>query len=158
MNVSAALWAPNPGKHTGNEPATVPSCLTGFLIRPIPRTPDRTAAVPILELLFEKDHATGFDVTAPPGPTGFTVASSIDPKTKDLTITLTGDHDATLPNSGFVLCALRDSWVTAQRAAVLDDLTSHGFATLTSSQVNVTAMSETTTLNDWPDVALLGST
>ena len=156
MNLNAGTWAPDPKQHTGDEPAMVDFGLTGFLLTQIPRKPDSTSAVPILELLFEEGISTGFAYTSQQVSTEYTVTSSIDPKTFALTIGISKGYDASMKNQGYVLCALANSWVTSQRSAVLTDLENNGFSTYTPAQVDLVAMSTETALNNWPGVALLG--
>jgi hypothetical protein len=157
MGLNAAMWAPRPQQHTADEPAMVNHGLTGFLLKQIPRTPDHTSAVPLLELLFEEGNATGFDYTGQQVSTAFAVASSLNTGTADLSIGITGDHIASFTEHSYVLAVLGDAWVTSQRSAVLNDLVSNGFKTCTPAQINVAAFSTSTALNDWPGVALLGA-
>ena len=158
MGNSAALWNAAPAQHTADEPAMVDFGLTGFLLTPIPNTPDVTSAVPLLELLFEEDHFAYFQYTSQQVSTTYSVSSSIDPATEALTITIGGGYSATLPtDNGFILSSLAESWVTTQRNTVLGELTALGFSTFTSAEVDLTAMSTETSLNDWPAVGLLGA-
>lgn len=153
MPVTAAVWAPAPENHSGNEPGMVDFALTGFSITPIPRKPDHTSPVLLSALLFQDSHATGFRYTGAQVTTTYTVSGT--PVGPSLTIGISGGHTASLPNSGYVLSALADPWVAGQRDAVLTDLRAHGFSGLEA--VNVTTMAQSTALNDWPGVALLGS-
>jgi hypothetical protein len=161
MSFSAAMYAPDPTEHTGDEPAMVDFGLTGFLITAIPRTPLSTTAVQLLQLLFQESHTTGFRYTSQQVSKAFTVTSAIsetgNPPISVLTIAIAGGYTASLKNTGFVLSSLADLWVASQRTAILTDLLNNGFGTLTPSEVNLKTMSESTALNDWPGVALLGS-
>jgi hypothetical protein len=72
MDSSAALCAPdNSGSKTPYDPAMVLFALTGFLIKPIPDTPDTLSSIPIVDLLFENDPPrTGFTYGQPWYPRG----------------------------------------------------------------------------------------
>jgi len=69
---------------------------------------------------------------------------------------VTGATDRQLSATGYRLSPLTDPWVTSQRAAVLGQLHSLGFATSTASQVDLTAMAAIQ-LTDWPAIARLGA-
>ncbi|MEI9995231.1 MAG: DUF6603 domain-containing protein [Rhizomicrobium sp.] len=161
MASSAALWAPDKGAgRQPNDPPMVPFALTGFLISPIPQTPDTLSAIPVSDLLFREDPPqTGFTDGSAAVSTDYEVVGRVSgpPGAASLSIAVSGSASEQLPNVDHVLSSLADSWVAQQRTAILDDLTSNGFATWASAAVDVTAMSTTTALWDWPAVGLLGS-
>lgn len=152
--VPAALWMEAPETPTANDPSFVEHALTGFVLSPIPRDPDRVNAVPLLELLFQAGNETGFGWTGPAVDSRYTVTSAL-PAPSELDVTVSGAHDATLKNRDWILSALVDDWVGLQRGAVLDDLNANGFSTY--KQVDLTEMATRKALTDWPRALLLGA-
>ena len=151
---NTAMWATRPDDPSPNDQRLIPATLTGFRIRAVPRKPAQVSDIPLLELIFGEGHSTGFDHPTPAIDTRYTVASSV---TGDVqTIEVGGDHTAKLQNVDFVLNALNDPWVVGQRASVLDELIANGFGTTAPDDIDVHDMATTTTLTDWPEIALLG--
>jgi len=156
MDSSAALWnAQNPSPNP-NDQSLLPCTLVGFQITPIPRTPDSTNAVPLIDLLFARGFSTGFVYQAQAVDPSYTVAPTID-ASENLIIAISGAHTATLTNQNYILSSLADTWVSSQRAAIADDLAANGFSTYTSSELDITALSTQKALMDWPMVELLGA-
>ncbi|HVQ40389.1 MAG TPA: hypothetical protein VMS31_22800 [Pyrinomonadaceae bacterium] len=91
-----------------------PSALTGFLITPIPRTPVTVNDVPLIQLLFAQEFATGFSYQQAVVDPDYTVTASID-SAQDLIVGISGKHTATLTNKDYILSALVDPWITSPR-------------------------------------------
>jgi uncharacterized protein DUF6603 len=153
---NTALWAKNNADKAPNDPLLMPSALTGFLITPIPRTPAQVNDVPLIQLLFGEGFSTGFRYQQAAVNPNYTVTASIN-ATKQLVIGISGQHTATLTNSNYILSSLLDSWITNQRASIVDDLTKNGFSTYKSSEIDLEVFATQTTLTDWPAVEMLGS-
>jgi hypothetical protein len=153
--VAAALYAPSTARQDANEPATVPNALTGFRITPKRRHPQRVSAVPLRELLFGLGEESRFADGAPHFDTRYQVAAA-HPRADELEITLSGAHAGKLANQGFVLSALADEWVAAQRRALVGDLHAAGLIDQTAGDVDLVTFSKSTTLTGWPGVARLG--
>jgi hypothetical protein len=135
----------------------VPYALVGLDLAPVPDNPSSINAVALLELIFAEGISTGFAYQPAAVPSTYTVHGTVSPDGTSLDITVGGAHEADLPNTGDVLSALGDGWVTQQRAAVLDELQTLGFATPASSAVDLSVLA-TTQLSGWPGVGLIGQT
>ncbi|MBL8228240.1 MAG: hypothetical protein JNL98_07175 [Bryobacterales bacterium] len=153
---SAALWASAPAQKNANDASFVNATLTGFQISPIPQQPDEVSGVPLGDLLFEPGNTASFSYQSQAVDSSYTVQSSIDAQ-QDLIIQISGAYSENITNSGYVLSALADPWVSSQRASLLDDLTANGFSTYTSSEIDVSVLATETALTDWPVVELLGA-
>ncbi len=155
MDSNAAMWGSNGDTPSLDAPDMVQDTLVGVTITPIPRVPDQTSAVPLLDLLFAKGFSTGFSYTSAQPDTRYTVTTTNTPAS-ELTISVTGAATETLPNSNYVLNSLVNSWVTQQRAAILGDLIANKAGTYNASQVDLQVMGTQKALVDWPQVAVLG--
>ncbi len=156
--VAAALYAepiPPAAKQAANEPATVPHALTGFRLTAKQRHPTRVSAMPLRELLFGAGDKSWFADGAPHLDGRYQVAAS-HPRTDELDIDLSGAHTARLVNNGFVLRALADPWVAAERQAILADLKTARWIGEADAEIDLADFSKTTTLTGWPSVARLG--
>lgn len=153
---NTALWTKNNSDKTPNDPLLMPAALTGFLITPIPRTPAQVNDVPLIQLLFAEGFSTGFSYQQAAVNPNYAVTASIN-ATKQLVIGISGQHTATLTNSNYILSSLVDSWITGQRASILDDLAVNGFSTYKSSEIDLEVFATQTALTDWPAVEMLGS-
>lgn len=151
-----ALWAKKNPNKSPNDPAMLDATLVGLLITPVPRNPSSVNDVPLLQLIFAEGFSTGFQFQQAAVNPDYTVTSQINAQ-EDLIINISGNHSATLTNENYILSALDDSWVSSQRASILDDLTANGFSTYTSQEVDVHAMATEKALVDWPMVRMLGS-
>lgn len=151
-----ALWAKNNPQKSANDPDMVRATLVGLLLKPILRKPSSVNDVPLLQLIFSEGFSTGFTFQQALVNPAYTVSSQINDR-EELIISVGGSHSETLTNQNFILSSLDDSWVSSQRASLLDDLTANGFSTYTSGQVDVTAMATEKSLTDWPIVRMIGS-
>ena len=151
---NTALW----GDQTGdpNDPRLIAATLTGFAISPVPRTPGKVSDVPLLSLLYGGGNTTGFGYQAPVVDQQYTVTGTVSTDNLTFTITVGGAHTADLPDTGYMLNALADQWVAAQRTATLDELVRLGFGTKAGADVSVDIMAATA-LTDWPSAARIGS-
>ncbi len=155
-NSNTAMWGQNTDQKNPNDSKFLPSTLVGFLLTPIPRRPDQTNSVDLVDLLYEQGNQTQFANQARAVNTAYPVQSAINPP-QTLTITISGAHSQQIGNQNYVLGALADSWVSAQRATILSDLVAQQFSTLSPDQVNVSLLATTTALMDWPTVELLAA-
>ncbi|WP_057937839.1 DUF6603 domain-containing protein [Algoriphagus resistens] len=151
-----ALWAKNKPQKSANDPNMVHATLVGLLLKPVLRKPSTVNDVPLLQLIFSEGFSTGFTFQKASVNPAYTVSSQINDR-EELIISVGGSHSETLTNQNFILSSLNDSWVSSQRASLLDDLTANGFSTYTSDQVDVAAMATEKALTDWPNVGMLGS-
>jgi len=151
---SAALWGP-PGSKQADAAPLVLATLSGFSLTPIPRAPVQVNAVPLVELLFTDTAGTGFDRQSAWTNPAFTVSSSANKAS--LTITVHGGYEGTFDESGYVLSALANDWVTAQRDTLLNDLLANGFTTFRPAQIDVAELATHEALTDWPEIALLAA-
>lgn len=156
MDSNAALWSTQNPNPTPNDQSLLACTLVGFQIAPIPRTPDSTSAVPLIDLLFARGFSTGFVYQSQAVDPNYTVTPTIAAN-ENLDIAISGAHTATLTNQDYILSSLADTWVSSQRAAIVDDLAANGFSTYTSSEIDITALSTQKALVDWPMVELLGA-
>jgi hypothetical protein len=154
-SANAALWGDGSAASDVNGDRLVPSALVGLDLAPLPRHPDAINDVALLELIFAEGIDTGFGYQPAPPPSVYTVSGTPSADRSSLDITVGGGHTADLPNSGYVLSALVDPWVSQQRVAVLDQLRLLGCGTPASSSVHVAGLAQTQ-LSDWPGVALIG--
>jgi len=74
-----------------------------------------------------------------------------------LDIKISGKHTAELKNEDYMLSSLIDTWVTGQRALILDDLAANGFSTYKSTEIDLKVMATKTALTNWPAVKMMGS-
>ncbi|MGL5888485.1 MAG: DUF6603 domain-containing protein, partial [Bacteroidia bacterium] len=153
---SASLWAPNNPNPNPNDDRFVVSALSGFSIKPVPRTPSFVNNVPLLQLVFASGFSTGFIWQQAVTDTNYTVTSSVN-SSEELLIGITGAYTANYTDTGYTLSTLVEPWVTAQRNTILTDLVTNGFGTLAPDQVNITVFATETALTDWPMVELIGS-
>lgn len=153
MASSAAMWSEN--STNVDAPEMIPGTLVGFTLTPIPRVPDQTSAVPLLDLLFAKGYSTHFSWTSAQPNTAYTL-TILDTPADQLNIEVSGAATETLDNRGYVLNSLIQPWVSSQRNAILTDLAANGFSTYTADQVDPQIMATKKALVDWPHVALLG--
>lgn len=156
-NSNTALWgAPDAGKDV-NTPTLLVNTLLGFNLLALPRNPDTVSNVPLIQLLFTMGNQTTFAYTAEQSDSRYQVTSSIAPPGYDLRIAVTGAGTESFDNQNYILGALANPWISAQRDTILNDLTANGFQTLTPSQLDLSAMASTEALSDWPKVGLLGA-
>ncbi|ASU33545.1 DUF6603 domain-containing protein [Mucilaginibacter xinganensis] len=153
---NTALWGDPTAAKDANTPALLPATLLGFQIIPLPRNPDTVNNVPLIDLLFTAGEQTDFSYTSAQPDDQFTVTSSFDKSTEDLSITITGGVSQQLTNSDYILSSLIDSQVAGRRNPILDDIAANGFHTYTAAQVTLTIMGTTEALTDWPVVEILG--
>lgn len=153
---NTALWGAKPATQTANAPRLIANTLTGLELSPVPRHPDTVNAIPLNELAFQQDPSTEFAFPAATTDTSYTVTTQLSDNGNSLAITVTGAADEHLPNTDYRLASLTDSWVTAQRASVLDELHALGFTTSTSGEVDLGPMAATQ-LADWPVIARMGA-
>ncbi|MGZ4172451.1 MAG: hypothetical protein ACXVRN_13900, partial [Solirubrobacteraceae bacterium] len=153
---NTALWGPPQTSPDPNAQRLIQSTLNGFAISPIDRQPDQVSGISLLALIFGEGHETGFGHQQPEVGADYTVESSISSDKSTFTITVSGEHQAALENTGFVLSALADPWVAAQRTAILDELNMLGFTTTKGDAVQLTTMAQTA-LTDWPGAARIGT-
>lgn len=151
-----ALWGENNPNRTPNDPALVPKTLVGFIISPVPRNPSSINNVPLLELIFGRGYSTGFEYQQAKVNPGFTVQSDINAQ-EELIIDISGNTTQHLVNQDYILSSLANSWVSSQRAGILDDLNSNGFDTYAATDVNITDLATQKSLVDWPQVRMIGS-
>ena len=158
LDSSSALWAVN---NQLNGPGLVTSTLVGVVITPPVFVPDVVHSVPLSELLFTWGLRTGFTFAVPGASTRFQVTATENPGTQTLSIAVTGPGAPTsvVASQHYVLEALADPWIAAQRDALLADLTANGFATYIGAQVNLTpeVQANARPLVDWPSVGVLGT-
>ena len=112
--------------------------------------------MPLLELIFAEGIDTGFGYQPAPPPSVYTVSGTPSADRSSLDVTIGGGHTADLPNSGYVLSALVDPWISQQRVAVLDELRLLGFGTPGEQFGARSAELAQIQLSDWPGVALIG--
>jgi hypothetical protein len=167
---NTALWGEKqagsdaPASQTANAARLIMGTLTGLEISPVPQHPDRVSDIPLLQLSYQQDLSTRFGYSSPPADTSYTVTSqpgtSTDPsghKHSTLTIDITGAAQQQLPNQDYQLSSLTSTWVTGQRAAVLGQLTTLGFGTLTPGEVDLSTAARIP-LPDWPLITRIGAT
>ena len=153
---NTALYGESKDKKSPNDPLLQPAGLTGFLLTPIPRKPSSVNDVPLIELLFAAGFSTGFKYQKAVVDPDYTVSIE-QPQKNELNITISGKHSAKLENKNYILSALIDTWVTGQRASILDDLAANGFSTYKSTEIDLKVMATETALTDWPAVKMMGS-
>lgn len=156
---AGALW----GEHTSdkvqlNDPQFQKSCLTGFNITPLPRVPNVVNGVKLILLLYQQANRYYFNYQALAVNPNYKVSSeeTDTDNVSHLDITVkdsNGNVLATLPNQGYVLNALVDTWVSNQRSTILANLNSLGFST--STEVALNNFATQTILTDWPAAMLL---
>ena len=158
LDSSSALWAAN---NQLNSPGLVASTLVGVVLMPPVFVPHVVHPVPLSELLFTWGLRTGFTFAVPAASTRFAVTADTDPATQTLRISVVGAGApaAVAASQHYVLAALADPWVAAQRSALLADLTAHGFGTYTAAQVSLLpeVQASARPLADWPAVGVLGA-
>lgn len=156
-NSNTALWGDPNAAVDPNAAALMPSTLVGFSLLPLPRNPNTTSSVRLIQLLYTQGNKTTFRYTAP--QVDRTFALTLDPLQPTYALTIHarngGTHD--LSNRGYVLNSLADPWVKSRRRGVLDDLSTEGFGTYPASDVTLTRMASTEKLTDWPLVGVLGA-
>lgn len=157
LDSAGALWSENKGdKVKLDDAAFLKSSLTGLIFSPMPRIPNIVNGVKLILLLYQQGNDYYFNYQQAVVDKNYQVHS--EEKTVDnvdtLTITVTGNHTASMDNKGYVLSSLTDTWVSSQRSAILADLNKQGFSTYT--EVNLTTFAKETILTDWPEVMLLG--
>ncbi len=153
---NTALWL-DQAPDNPNLPRLLPKTLTGFGISPIPRKPDRVSDVPLIQLLFTEGNDVDFRYQKASVVPGYKIDVTQEKTPPLLVITISGAHDATMKNQGYVLEALGDQWVSTQRGDVATDLRSHGFDTYAADQINLSIMATDKMLTDWPIVRQLGA-
>lgn len=156
-NSVTALWGdPNTGKNV-NTPSLLLNTLLGFKMFALPRNPDTVNNVPLMQLIFTAGNQTTFDYTSQQSDTRYNVTSSVTPPAYNLLIDVTGAATQSFNNQNYILSALTDPWISAQRDIVLNDLAANGFGTYLPAQLNLTAMARTEELTDWPLIGVLGA-
>lgn len=151
-----ALWGVNNPNQSANDVALVPKTLVGFIISPVPRNPSSINNVPLLQLIFGRGNATGFNYQQAHVNPDFTVQSDINAQ-EELIIDISGDTTQHLVNQDYILSSLADPWVSSQRADILADLNTNGFSTYAAADINITDLATQKSLVDWPQVRMIGS-
>lgn len=151
---NTALWGEHTKDKNANEARLIEATLTGLRLTPVPRNPARVAAISMLSLIYGPGHETGYGYQARVVESLYKVTSAIDGDVQKITITGAATEDLT--NDAMVLTALKDTWVTAQRDSVLDQLSSLGFTTSTPAEINIDNEATNTVLTAWPKIAKLG--
>lgn len=151
----AALWEqPSGSRPSLSGPAFLKSSLTGWRLTPLPRVPGEVNGVRLIQLLYQQNNQYYFNYQHPVVDRNYTVSAS-GINTDQLTIQVHGGHEATLINKGYVLSSLMDTWVSAQRTPILNNLKTLGFDTFET--VNLSTFATQTMLVDWPQVVMLGA-
>jgi hypothetical protein len=153
---NTALWGTPEEKPDPNGPRLIDATLTGFAIMPVERKPAQVSNVALLALIFGEGHTTGFAYQRPAVDTRYQVRSSLSRDGRKLTIDVTGEHSATLPNEAYVLSSIDERWVADQRAATLEELRRLGFATYGKDEVDLRELAKVA-LTDWPSVGRIGA-
>lgn len=153
---NAALWGQPGETDEVNAQRLVESTLLGIAISPAPRSPSAVNDVRLESLIFGEGNDTGFAHQSPTPDPRYRVKRTISPDQRTMTVEVSGQHVASLPNQGYVLSVLVDPWVSARRTETLNELNRLGFATTHADKVSLTTMARTA-LTDWPDAALIGS-
>jgi len=153
---NTALYGESQDKKSPNDPLLLPAGLNGFRMTPIPRKPSSVNDVPLIDLLFAAGFSTGFKYQKAVVDPDYTVTIE-QPQKNELNITINGKHTAKLENKNYILSSLIDTWVTGQRATILDDLAANGFSTYKSTEIDLKVMATETALTDWPAVKMMGS-
>ena len=116
---NCALYGESKDEKSPNDPLLLDAGLTGFLLTPIPRKPSSVNDVPLIALLFAAGFSTGFKYQKAVVDPDYTVTIE-EPKKTELIINVNGKHTARLTNNDYILSALIDTWVTGQRALILE--------------------------------------
>jgi hypothetical protein len=153
---NAALWGQPGATDEINSQRLVESTLLGMAISPAPRSPSAVNDVRLDSLIYGEGNETGSAYQSPTPDPRYGVKLTVSPDKRTMTVAVSGQHIASLPNEGYVLSALVDPWVSAQRTETLNELNRLGFATTHADKVSLTTMARTR-LTDWPDAALIGS-
>ncbi|KEP70001.1 hypothetical protein DL1_21105 [Thioclava dalianensis] len=156
MASSTALWKLQDVANDPNLPALLEQTLVGLSLTPVPRAPTRVSDVPLIELLFTQGNNTGFYPASAQVVPGYQISTQNTPP-QDLTIQLSGTHQADLTNTDYHLEALVDPWVASQRSDIATALREAGFGTYDAAQIDLTTMATRKALTDWPVVRQLGA-
>lgn len=155
---NTALWGdPALPANDVNTPALLPDTLLGFHLQPVPRDPDTVNKVPLIDLLYTVGEQTNFSYTSAQPDTAYRLQVTENDQTQTMNITVSGAANEQLNNSGYVLSALTNSWVTSQRNTILNDLNNNDWDTYTAAEVVLTSMGSTEILTNWPMVAILST-
>jgi hypothetical protein len=149
---NCGLWGPSSG--TLNGPALLPATLAGFRIKPYPQEPVYLSSVRLEDLLFEAGYVSGFSETAVTDRR-YTVSSAVG-NAGALSVHVSGDRDTDLVETGYVLGALIDPWITAQRASLVGELSARGITDCKPDAIDLEVLATQAALQDWPQIAILG--
>ena len=169
-DIPTALWGePTGAKVKANDKAILPSYLSGFDIKPLPRTPRSVKAVPLVQLIYNQGKEYFFHFHRP-AISILQLSKTIEFKRKlkgksgtgsrmTINIQRKGNNASggilSLTNTNHRLESLLEESIEANRNNILQNLQEIGFETITTAQL--TTFATKTILRDWPEVMVIGS-